>query len=234
MPHTTRFLPDPISYDSPPAQNDIIRSTERMRSSARTVDTSIGLIPEHPRAGIISHVQTCASLFPFGGTAKYDGVTMTKLLSREDLLSKLSIERAEGKRIVFTNGCFDLMHIGHTRYLQAAKALGDILVVGVNSDASVRTLDKAPDRPIVPGAQRAEVLAALGCVDFVVMFDESDPLQLITAVQPDVLVKGGDWAIDRIVGRDFVEARGGVVKTIPLVPGLSTTGLLQRIRSTAK
>ena len=159
---------------------------------------------------------------------------MTKLLSQEDLLSKLSVERAEGKRIVFTNGCFDLMHIGHTRYLQAAKALGDVLVVGVNSDASVRTLNKAPDRPIVPEAQRAEVLAALGCVDFVVMFDESDPLQLITAIQPDVLVKGGDWTIDRIVGRDIVEARGGVVKTIPLVPGLSTTGLLQRIRSTAK
>lgn len=126
------------------------------------------------------------------------------------------------------------MHIGHTRYLQAAKALGDTLVIGVNSDASVRSLDKAPDRPIVPDAQRAEVLAALGCVDYVVIFDESDPLQLITAVQPDILVKGGDWTLDCIVGRDVVEARGGVVKTIPLVSGLSTTGLLQRIRSTAK
>ena len=159
---------------------------------------------------------------------------MTKLLPREELLSKLSVERAMGKRIVFTNGCFDLMHIGHTRYLQAARALGDVLVVGVNSDASVRTLDKAPDRPIVPEAQRAEVLAALGCVDFVVIFDEADPLQLITAVQPDVLVKGADWAIDRIIGREIVEGRGGAVKTIPLVPGLSTTSLLQRIRSTAK
>ncbi len=158
----------------------------------------------------------------------------TKLLPREKLLSKLSVERAKGKRIVFTNGCFDLMHIGHTRYLQAARALGDILVVGVNSDASVRMLDKAPDRPIVPEAQRAEMLAALGCVDFVVIFHESDPFQLITAVQPDVLVKGGDWVIDQIVGREIVEARGGIVKTIPLVPGLSTSGLLQRIRSTAK
>ncbi len=157
-----------------------------------------------------------------------------KVLPRDQLLSVLSGERAKGKRIVFTNGCFDLMHIGHTRYLQAAKALGDVLVVGVNSDVSVRTLDKAPDRPIVPEAQRAEVLAALGCVDFVVTFDESDPLQLITTVQPDVLVKGGDWAIDRIVGRELVVARGGVVKTIPLIPGLSTTGLLQRIRSTTK
>ena len=112
-----------------------------------------------------------------------------KVLPRDQLLSVLSGERAKGKRIVFTNGCFDLMHIGHTRYPQAAKALGDVLVVGVNSDVSVRTLDKAPDRPIVPEAQRAEVLAALGCVDFVVIFDESDPRQLIAAVQPDVLVK---------------------------------------------
>lgn len=159
---------------------------------------------------------------------------VTKVLPRDQLLSILTGERAKGKRIVFTNGCFDLMHIGHTRYLQAAKTLGDILVVGVNSDASVRTLDKAPGRPIVPEAQRAEILAALGCVDFVIIFDESDPLQLITAVQPDVLVKGGDWVIDRIVGREIVEARGGMVKTIPLVPGLSTTDLLQRIRSTAK
>ena len=158
----------------------------------------------------------------------------TKVLFRDQLLSILAGERAQGKRIVFTNGCFDLMHVGHTRYLQAARALGDVLVVGVNSDASIRTLDKAPDRPIVPEAQRAEVLAALGCVDFVVIFDESDPLQLITAVEPDVLVKGGDWTMDRIVGREIVEARGGVVKTIPLVPGLSTTGLLQRIRSTVK
>lgn len=158
---------------------------------------------------------------------------ITKMLPRDQLLSVLSGERAKGKRIVFTNGCFDLMHIGHTRYLQAARAFGDVLVVGVNSDASVRTLGKAPDRPIVPEAQRAEVLAALGCVDYVVIFDESDPLQLITAVQPDVLLKGGDWVIDRIVGREIVEARGGVVKTIPLVSGLSTTGLLERIRSTA-
>ncbi|HWV45257.1 MAG TPA: D-glycero-beta-D-manno-heptose 1-phosphate adenylyltransferase [Nitrospira sp.] len=158
----------------------------------------------------------------------------TKVLPRDQLLSILSSDRAKGKRIVFTNGCFDLIHVGHTRYLQAARSLGDVLVVGVNSDASVRTLDKAPDRPIVPEAQRAEVLAALGCVDFVVIFDESNPLQLITAVQPDVLVKGGDWGIDRIVGREIVEARGGVVKTVPLVSGLSTTGLLQRIRSTAK
>jgi D-beta-D-heptose 7-phosphate kinase/D-beta-D-heptose 1-phosphate adenosyltransferase len=158
---------------------------------------------------------------------------LTKLLPLDRLLPILVRERAKGKRVILTNGCFDLLHIGHTRYLQAAKALGDILVVGVNSDVSVRTLGKAPDRPIVPEQQRAEILAALGCVDFVVIFDESDPFQLITAIQPDVLVKGGDWSIDRIVGREIVEARGGVVKTIPPVPGMSTTALLQRIRSTA-
>ena len=125
---------------------------------------------------------------------------MTKILPQQLLLAKLSEKRRDGNRIVFTNGCFDLMHIGHTRYLEAARALGDLLVVGVNSDASVRNLNKAPDRPIVPDAQRAEVLAALGCVDFVTIFDESDPLQLITAIQPDILVKGGDWKVVGYVG----------------------------------
>ena len=152
--------------------------------------------------------------------------------TRDRLVPLLRQAQAQGKRIVFTNGCFDLMHIGHTRYLQAAKALGDVLVVGVNSDASVRSLNKAPDRPIVSEAQRAEVVAALGCVDYVILFDEPDPQGLIAALQPDVLVKGGDWAVERIVGREIVEARGGVVRTIPLVPGVSTTSLIERIRST--
>jgi D-beta-D-heptose 7-phosphate kinase/D-beta-D-heptose 1-phosphate adenosyltransferase len=155
-----------------------------------------------------------------------------KVMTTEQLVPLLQQARAQQKRIVFTNGCFDLMHIGHTRYLQAAKALGDLLVVGVNTDDSVRSLEKAPDRPIVQDTQRAEVLAALGCVDFVVLFAEPDPGRLIGALQPDILVKGGDWALDKIIGRDIVEARGGMVRTIPLVPGLSTTALLQRIRST--
>jgi D-glycero-beta-D-manno-heptose 1-phosphate adenylyltransferase len=154
-----------------------------------------------------------------------------KVMTRDQLVPLLQAARTQGKRIVFTNGCFDLMHIGHTRYLQAAKALGDVLVVGVNSDASVRSLNKAPDRPVVTEAQRAEVLAALGCVDYVAIFSEPDPLNLITAVQPDVLVKGGDWDIDRIIGRGVVEQRGGVVRTIPLVPDMSTTSLIQQIRS---
>jgi rfaE bifunctional protein nucleotidyltransferase chain/domain len=155
-----------------------------------------------------------------------------KVMTRDQLALLLQAARTQEKRIVFTNGCFDLMHIGHTRYLQAAKALGDVLVVGVNSDASVRSLNKAPDRPIVLDAQRAEVVAALGCVDYVVLFNEPDPQSLIAALQPDVLVKGGDWAVERIVGREIVEARGGVVRTIPLVPDVSTTSLIQRIRST--
>src|SRR5215831_20432895 len=114
----------------------------------------------------------------------------TKVMTKEQLTSLLQQARAQKKRIVFTNGCFDLMHVGHTRYLQAAKDLGDLLVVAVNSDASVRSLNKAPDRPIVGEAERAEVLAALNCVDYVVIFSEPDPLNLITTLQPDVLVKG--------------------------------------------
>ena len=157
-----------------------------------------------------------------------------KVLTTAHLIPLLEQARRDKKRIVFTNGCFDLMHIGHTRYLQAAKALGDVLVVGVNSDASVKSLNKAPDRPIVGEGHRAEVVAALASVDYVVVFAEPDPLNLITAVQPDVLVKGGDWAIDRIIGREVVERRGGTVKTIPLVPGMSTTALIQRIRSQAR
>lgn len=156
----------------------------------------------------------------------------SKVVTTEQLVPLLAQARTQGKRIVFTNGCFDLMHVGHTRYLQAAKALGDLLVVGVNSDASVKSLNKSPDRPIVPESQRAEVLAALGCVDHVVLFAEPDPSRLIRAVQPDVLVKGGDWSVETIVGRDIVEGRGGLVKTIPLVPGVSTTTLIHRIRST--
>ena len=154
-----------------------------------------------------------------------------KVMTRDQLAPLLCTARTHGKRIVFTNGCFDLMHIGHTRYLQAAKDLGDLLVVGVNSDTSAKMLNKAPDRPIVSDAQRAEVVAALGCVDYVILFNEPDPHSLIAALQPDVLVKGGDWAVERIVGREIVEARGGLVKTIPLVPDISTTSLIQRIRT---
>ena len=154
-----------------------------------------------------------------------------KIKSRAELKKLLAARRARRKRIVFTNGCFDLLHIGHTRYLQAARDLADVLVVGVNTDASVRAQNKGTGRPLVPEAQRAEVLAALACVDYVVLFDEPDPGRLIADLQPDVLVKGGDWAPDQIIGRDVVEARGGTVRTIPLVPGVSTTALVERIKT---
>lgn len=161
------------------------------------------------------------------------GAMIGKIRPRSELAGLLADRRARGDRIVFTNGCFDLLHIGHTRYLEAARAFGDLLVVGVNSDTSVRALNKGSDRPVVPEAQRAEVVAALGCVDYVVIFEEPDPAKLIAEVRPDVLVKGGDWAPDRIVGRDVVGARGGQVRTVPLVPGVSTTAMVRKIRDQA-
>jgi rfaE bifunctional protein nucleotidyltransferase chain/domain len=133
-----------------------------------------------------------------------------------------------GRRVVFTNGCFDLLHQGHIRYLERARTLGDLLVVALNSDASVRRL-KGPGRPVVAAAQRAEVLAALEAVDAVLIFDEVDPERVIRALRPDVLVKGGDWTVDRIVGAAFVRSRGGVVRSLPYVPGTSTTALIRRI-----
>ncbi len=138
--------------------------------------------------------------------------------------------RQGGGKVVFTNGCFDLLHAGHVRYLGQARELGDMLVLGLNSDASVRSLGKGGDRPIVPQAQRAEVAAALAAVDAVVIFDESTPAELIEAIAPDILVKGGDWPVDQIVGADFVQGRGGRVLSIPLVEGLSTTDIAARIR----
>ena len=137
--------------------------------------------------------------------------------------------RASGKTIVFTNGVFDLLHVGHLRYLQQARALGDALLIGLNSDRSVRAI-KGPDRPITAEHERAEVLEALTCVDGAVIFDEDTPHALISALQPDVLVKGADWAEDAIVGRDIVEARGGRVVRITLEPGRSTTGIIDKIR----
>jgi rfaE bifunctional protein nucleotidyltransferase chain/domain len=132
--------------------------------------------------------------------------------------------------VVFTNGCFDLLHAGHADLLARAKALGDILVVGLNSDASVRRL-KGPSRPVTPLAERAFVLAQLTATDFVTAFEEDTPLSLITAIMPDILVKGGDWPPETIVGRDIVLARGGRVQSLPLLPGISTTGIIARIKA---
>jgi len=136
--------------------------------------------------------------------------------------------RRHGKTIVFTNGVFDLLHPGHVRYLTAARALGDALIVGVNSDRSVRAI-KGPTRPINPETERAEILSALSCVDAAVVFDEDTPAEIIKAIQPDVLVKGADWAENAIVGRDTVEARGGRVVRMPIEEGWSTTGILGRV-----
>lgn len=138
--------------------------------------------------------------------------------------------RANGKRIVFTNGVFDILHPGHVRYLQAARAEGDTLIIGLNSDRSVSAI-KGPTRPITPEHERAEILGALACVDAVVVFDEDTPLDIISAVQPDVLVKGADWAADKIVGRDVVEARGGKVVRMPIEQGWSTTNIVSTVQS---
>jgi D-beta-D-heptose 7-phosphate kinase/D-beta-D-heptose 1-phosphate adenosyltransferase len=154
----------------------------------------------------------------------------SRVLSLADAVALVARLRAEGKSIVFTNGVYDLLHPGHVRYLQAARAEGDALVVGVNSDRSVRA-NKGPDRPINPEQERAELIAALAAVDAAVIFDEDTPHAIITALQPDVLVKGADWAADQIVGRDVVEARGGRVVRATIEPGHSTTDILTKIRA---
>ncbi len=141
-----------------------------------------------------------------------------------------NIWRMKGDRIVFTNGCFDILHRGHVEYLQEAAALGDRLVVAVNGDASVRRQGKGPDRPLNDESSRAKVLAALRLVDAVILFDEDTPLALIKAIVPDVLVKGGDWPVERIVGAEVVMAAGGEVRSLKLVDGFSTTALVDRIR----
>ena len=153
-----------------------------------------------------------------------------KVMSREKAAEMAASVQKGGGKVVFTNGCFDLLHAGHVRYLFQARAMGDFLVLGLNSDQSVKSLDKGSDRPLVPQDQRAEVMAGLAAVEAVVIFDEETPARLIETVKPDVLVKGGDWPVESIVGADFVQARGGEVHSIPLVQGLSTTNLAKRIR----
>ncbi len=157
--------------------------------------------------------------------------TSQKVLSRGAAARWVKKIQAQGRTAVFTNGCFDLLHPGHVAYLEQARSLGDALIVGVNTDESVRRLCKGPGRPVTPEADRARVLAALTCVDRVVLFPEDTPLELLTALQPDVLVKGGDYQLSEIVGREVVEAGGGRVLALPFVPGYSTTELLERIRS---
>lgn len=154
------------------------------------------------------------------------------VLTLEQAIVRFGRDKRNGRRVVFTNGCFDLLHPGHIRLLEQARALGDVLIVGVNSDASVRHL-KGAGRPVLPDRERAEILAALEAVDAVVIFDELTPREVIAGLLPDVLVKGGDWPGDQIVGRAEVEAAGGRVVSIPVVLGYSTTEVLRKIRESA-
>jgi D-beta-D-heptose 7-phosphate kinase/D-beta-D-heptose 1-phosphate adenosyltransferase len=157
---------------------------------------------------------------------------MAKLAPDVPMLARtLGPLRAAGRRVVFTNGCFDLLHPGHVRYLAAARALGDVLVVGLNDDASVHRL-KGAGRPVLTVAERAEVLSALAAVDHVVVFADDTPRAVIAALKPDILVKGADWAPGDIVGREEVEANGGRVERVDIVPGVSTTEIIRRIRAT--
>lgn len=153
-----------------------------------------------------------------------------KIKDLSSLKKEIDGLKGQGKKIVFTNGCFDILHPGHTRYLRAARQLGDYLVVAVNSDRSVRAI-KGKGRPVVPQEDRTEVLAALAFVDGVVVFDEDDPLEVIRRLLPDVLVKGGDWPEDKIIGADVVKGAGGEVRRIPFESGYSTTGIIDKIKS---
>jgi len=152
----------------------------------------------------------------------------SKILKLKELKQKVEPLRKSGETIVFTNGCFDILHVGHVRYLAEAKAEGDILILGLNSDESVRTI-KGNTRPIVCQDERAEVIASLMCVDYIVIFNEPDPLKLIQAIKPDVLVKGGDWTEENIIGANFLKASGGKVVRIPSIPNASTSRIIEKI-----
>jgi rfaE bifunctional protein nucleotidyltransferase chain/domain len=154
------------------------------------------------------------------------------VLSRPHAVEWVQGQRAAGRRIVFTNGVFDLLHPGHIRYLWEARRFGDVLIVAVNSDRSARSLSKGPDRPVTPEAERAELLAGLAAVDAVTIFDEATPHDIVSALQPDILVKGADWAPGTIVGADIVEGRGGRVERVAMATGYSTTALIELARRT--
>jgi D-glycero-beta-D-manno-heptose 1-phosphate adenylyltransferase len=156
-----------------------------------------------------------------------------KVQSRDQIKAAAARAKIEGKKIVFTNGCFDLLHVGHLRLLAEAKKLGDVLLVALNSDRSVREI-KGAGRPILPERERAELIAALEMVDYVTLFDEPDPLNLLREVRPDVLVKGGDWAEDKVVGRELVEGWGGKVAVVPYLADHSTTDIIEKIERTRK
>ncbi len=154
---------------------------------------------------------------------------MNKILDRKILQEKLDLLHKEGKKIAFTNGCFDILHVGHVRYLREAKKTADILVLALNSDTSVRSI-KGEKRPLIPEEERAEILASLEFIDFITIFPELTPLELINYLKPDIIIKGGDWTEDKIVGRDDVKKWGGRVIIIPEVEGKSTTNIVEKIK----
>jgi len=160
-----------------------------------------------------------------------DTVGPHKILSLDALRKKLASRAYAGKQIVFTNGCFDILHAGHVRYLSSARAEGDVLVVGLNSDESVRAI-KGSKRPVLSETYRAEALAGLTCVDFIILFDEPDPYRLIQVLMPDVLVKGADWTEDKIIGADIVKKNGGRVVRVSLLPDISTSKIIEKIIAT--
>lgn len=184
------------------------------------------------RAHLVGATGRLPLLLSFSSLSTYiDMIPLTaKVKTLNELLPAIARHKQEGKKIVFTNGCYDLLHVGHVRCFKEARKLGDVLVVGLNSDRSVRALKGAP-RPIVPEEERAEVLAALECIDYVTIFDQDNPRDIIAQVQPDILVKGGDWTVDTIVGRDIVESYGGKVLSLPLTAGVSTTAIVNDIAS---
>ncbi|MEO8760958.1 MAG: D-glycero-beta-D-manno-heptose 1-phosphate adenylyltransferase [Bacteroidia bacterium] len=161
----------------------------------------------------------------------YQQILQHKIISRDEVKKRANVWRMFNNKIVFTNGCFDILHQGHIDYLTKAKDLGQKLIIGLNTDASVKRLNKSPERPINTEQSRAFILAALGFVDAIVLFDEETPYNLISAIQPDVLVKGADYKAEEIVGYDIVKARGGEVATIELTQGFSTTALINKIKS---
>ena len=156
-----------------------------------------------------------------------------KVLSLKVLANIRQKLKKQGKKVVFTNGCFDILHVGHVKYLRKARALGDVLILGLNKDASISRL-KGPERPIVPEKDRADILSELECIDYVVLFGEDTPLKVIKTLKPDVLAKGGDWKINEIVGKDVLDEYGGVVKRVKLIPGRSTTNVVDKIKGLMK
>ena len=191
-------------------------------NAARLANVAAGLYLEHAGGRTIDRDVLRSGLM------RVKPLSGGKVLSRDDLVKRIETCRAQRRRIVFTNGCFDLLHAGHATYLQEAAALGDVLVVALNSDAGIRGL-KGPTRPVIRQEDRATLLAALSCVDYVTIFDEPTPANLIELLRPDVLVKGGDYRAEQIVGYDFVQSYGGRVFIAPLVEGVSTTAIIKSI-----